>query len=82
MASRACLFPPIMPKHLPLITVNNGCLLVCCSKYYKWYGVWLLERQEKQLLSPPTTSEHTVERHAEQCDIFIAKFKPKYNRVV
>lgn len=35
MASRVCLFPPIMPMHLPLITVNNDRLLVCCSKYYK-----------------------------------------------
>lgn len=30
----------IMPMHLPLITVNNGCFLVCCSKFYEWALEW------------------------------------------
>lgn len=37
----------IMPMHLPLITVNNECLLVCCSKYCKWARVWLLKRHQR-----------------------------------
>lgn len=78
------LVSPIMPMHLPLITVNNDCLLVCCSKYCKSARVWPLQSDEwakkTACLSPPTTSDQqsTKARHAEQSDTFLHKYRVNY----